>query len=287
MLGDGYHRLVSGRRSHASNDREDLCRMLDAVAGRLLSGFPLDSRRTDNQGGVITKEHVERYLRRHRALHADAVQAVRTWAPGRRVGEIGPAYGAQLLCLRTVYDYQVHAFELPENIPIYCGGLQTAGIRVDGWDLYESAPQHARRDFDLLICSEVVEHLYVALPVLVENMRPALRVGGRLLLSTPNLYRLSNISRIFSGNNICEAHPSIGHKRAGLVTDAREHPREYTCKEIENAFARSHWRLLRLWTAGEETLTGRWRSRIRARLLRWTLPYPVGKTIFVVAERTR
>jgi len=285
MLQSGTLEPARGVAIGGDSDRAHTLEALDGIFRRLLSAFPSDFRRSANQGSEITPRHIRNYLASHAHHFADVIEQVLRWAPGKHIAEVGVAYGATLLCLRDVYGYHVHAFELPENIPALCRGLQAEGVDVEGWDLYDvAAAENGERAFDFLICSEVVEHLFVDLATVVERMRPRVRVGGRLLLTTPNLYRLSNLFYVCNGRNICEAHPDVPTYQNGHVVDGRGHPREYAVREVAQAFADVHWHLHRIWTVGATSCES-WRCRVLARLLRSYLPYPLGQMVFAVAER--
>jgi SAM-dependent methyltransferase len=76
------------------------------------------------------------------------------------------------------------------------GPLYTAGIAIDpGIDLTQPLPyESASRD--LVLLSEVVEHLPNWMPVVREAAR-ILRPGGHLVLTTPNVHRLHSRLRFF------------------------------------------------------------------------------------------
>jgi SAM-dependent methyltransferase len=255
------------------------------IEERLLNAFPNDFCHHDSQGWQITKQHIERYLRGHRDHNVELISQVLQWAPGRQIAEVGVAYGATLLCLRDVFGYEVHGYELPSNIPAYCEGLQAERIPIEGWDLYEGNPPIPEGAFDMMICSEVVEHLYVNLSTVLERIRPYLRIGGRLLLTTPNIYSLARVMWVLRGRNICEEHGSVPRYEKGLVVDARQHPREYTFAEVKSAFEAPQWRLCKIWPYGAFSKRSIRQLALQL-ILKWILPYPVNKVLFAVGERT-
>lgn len=78
--------------------------------------------------------------------------------------------------------------------------------------------------FDCVIFCEVLEHFIVdPFHALIQITR-VLRIGGYILLSTPNVARLENIARILNGANIYD--PYSGHGPHG------RHNREYTRHEV-------------------------------------------------------
>jgi 2-polyprenyl-3-methyl-5-hydroxy-6-metoxy-1,4-benzoquinol methylase len=60
----------------------------------------------------------------------------------------------------------------------------------------------AERPYDLVVMAEVIEHVPTPPHVVFANLVPAIRPGGHLLITTPNLYRLRNLVRLLSGQRI-------------------------------------------------------------------------------------
>lgn len=118
---------------------------LISIEEKIINSFPNDFCRRDSQGWQITKKHIERYFRGHRDHSIELISQVLKWAPGRKIAEVGVAYGATLLYLRDVFGYEVYGCELPSNIPAYCKGLQAERIPIEGWDLYEGKSAGCRR----------------------------------------------------------------------------------------------------------------------------------------------
>jgi 2-polyprenyl-3-methyl-5-hydroxy-6-metoxy-1,4-benzoquinol methylase len=80
--------------------------------------------------------------------------------------------------------------------------------------------------FDLVIFTEVLEHIAVTDPcVVLGEIRRVLRPGGRMLLSTPNVANLSNVVALIQGENVFWP-PEIFY---GSVD---RHNREYTPTEL-------------------------------------------------------
>ena len=277
-------RVMGQRFDDEVNNRRKILNSLGSAEERLLKAFSSDFCHLDNQGGKITKSHIERYLHSHREHYVELVNQVLIWTPGRRIAEVGVAYGLTLLCLRDIYGYEVYAYELRENIPVYCKGLHRGGVPVHSWNLYDGNPPVAKGAFDMVICSEVVEHLYINLSAVLERIRPCLRIGGRLLLTTPNFYSAANVLRVIRGKNICQEHPSNPRYENGLVLDAREHIREYTFAEVRNAFTIPKWQLRKIYSFGIPSANNV-KQNLLYSLSKWLLPYPVNNTLLAVSER--
>jgi 2-polyprenyl-3-methyl-5-hydroxy-6-metoxy-1,4-benzoquinol methylase len=239
----------------------------------------------DNQGTLVNHAHVAQYLDAHDRHSNEFVRLVRAWARGRRVGEIGPGYGQTLLALSADARFDVEAFELPENIPVYCRALLRRGVPVHPFNIYSKPLGIPEQSLDICILSEVIEHLYIDICDVRDRVRPALTVGGHLIISTPNIYRLANIWRVLVGQNITERHPPDPSLVAGNCVDSRHHPREYTYAELASAFSKAGWQLREIRTVSyHHPRRPAWMNRL-AVLASMLRPMALGDVVIVVAER--
>ncbi len=76
-------------------------------------------------------------------------------------------------------------------------GLQSAEWPINGYDIVCDIESLPKEDFDLAICTEVLEH--VPNPVLaLQAMRRTLRVGGKILITVPLQSRIHQAPYYFS-----------------------------------------------------------------------------------------
>jgi SAM-dependent methyltransferase len=85
--------------------------------------------------------------------------------------------------------------------------------------------------FDLVICTEVIEHLVVNPVEFLEGLVSVLKDEGLLYLTTPNFFRRDNRLKFARGEN-----PQAIYPRRGENWDAHHHFREFGMAELE-AFA--------------------------------------------------
>lgn len=112
------------------------------------------------------------------------------------------------------------------NIELSSWDLNTP---IDNKDLYES--------FDCIIFLETLEHLNRWPEQVIADIHKLLRPGGVMLLSTPNLVRISNRIRMLLGKR-----PSNPFK----YSDAGEHHvREFTLSELLEFMPESKWELIK------------------------------------------
>lgn len=78
--------------------------------------------------------------------------------------------------------------------------------------------------FDLVIFAEIIEHLLNDPCKVLREIKRVLKPNGALILTTPNVARLENISRLVSGSNIYD--PYSGYGPYG------RHNREYNVHEL-------------------------------------------------------
>ena len=81
--------------------------------------------------------------------------------------------------------------------------------------------------FDLVVCTEVIEHLVLHPSDLLEALLSLLKPGGLLYLTTPNFLRDENLARIARHEN-----PQAVYPRRGQNWDAHHHFREMTMAEL-------------------------------------------------------
>ena len=119
----------------------------------------------------------------HRTRLASIEGAVRAAGPGRRALEVGPGSGVYLPLLAERFD-EVVAADVEEEFLAEARRLaerhpNLAAVRDD---ITRSGLKPG--SFDLVLCSEVIEHLPDSRPALA-GLRRLLAPGGRLVLSTP------------------------------------------------------------------------------------------------------
>lgn len=276
--------------------REEIGHRYDDWSERIVAEFPERETARDAFGFEVNRTAVRGYFAGGRARSIEVVyRALRAVADADRsavpparplLAEVGAHYGINLLLGRS-FGLDVVGYELPANVEVYCRALKAQGVPLFGFDIYDDTAPPCERPADVLICSEVVEHLFMDVSTVLERLRPLLRLGGRLLLTTPNIYRRRNLLRLMRGLNVCEKHPSEARRVGGVPVDGRTHPREYTMFEIARAFETAPgWRMLDLCCTPPPPPLRGLKQRLQWLLLRAALRFPVGEYVFALAERT-
>lgn len=155
--------------------------------------------------------------------------------PGCEVVELGAAPGEQSVSLARA-GYRVTAVDLGVASDDWneqpTGAMETAfaanGIRLVVWDLEEAPYPLPEQSADAVLLTEVLEHLRDYPARSLGEARRILRVGGCLILTTPNAAYVRKRWQLLRGRSI---YTPLGDWLHGLP-HAR-HAREYTREELE------------------------------------------------------
>jgi hypothetical protein len=86
-------------------------------------------------------------------------------------------------------------------------------------------PLNGKAPYDLIVFTEVLEHLSVSPLVLLHHLIAMLAVDGVLYLTTPNFFRLENLAKIRRRQNPLPIYPEDN-------SDRHHHTREYAMAEL-------------------------------------------------------
>lgn len=117
---------------------------------------------------------------------------------------------------------------------------------IDLFDAERDRYPYADSHFDLVVATEIIEHMiYDPMHLLVESRR-VLSEGGHLLLSTPNSASLACLSKILDGT----ANPRIHwrYKKPDPLSPEIGHMHEYTCAELGRTVEAAGFEIARLFT---------------------------------------
>lgn len=93
--------------------------------------------------------------------------------------------------------------------------------------------------FDLVVCTEVLEHLPQSPAHTIRQMYRVAKPGGSLLVTTPNIARSINRAKLLLGKSV--AYP-LSH----VLEDTNiyhRHNREYTLHELETLIEHAGWKI--------------------------------------------
>jgi 2-polyprenyl-3-methyl-5-hydroxy-6-metoxy-1,4-benzoquinol methylase len=168
-------------------------------------------------GAAIPPDGKRDYFRLHRDRFAMILAALPTDA-GNRALEIGVNPGLFTQALVRA-GYRVSGTDLfPEHRASLWRDL---GVEVRRWNIDTEPPPYPPSSFDLIIFSEVIEHL--ANPPLdaLAAMRELLVPGGYLLISTPNQFYLKSRLRVLADILLLLPSSTMMNSAAGRVSKRR------------------------------------------------------------------
>ena len=202
--------------------------------------------------------------------------------PGARVLSAGAGGAYVEKQLQRHCGAEVTVLDFPEAVAAHAGDYARHQFHAVGVDLATAWRLEGPPSFDLALSLEVMEHLPVAPHDHVQALARYVRPGGHLLVSTPNLARLSNVVRLLAGRRILEDARLVFRPTA--YAQEHVHRREYMAAEIVAAFDAAGLVPRRIVYG---LFLGRHRRRPVARLWRLAacLHPPLGNTLLLVAQK--
>jgi len=178
-----------------------------------------------NAGSII------RYLQRDKTRIATIVEHVGKIATGKKILDIGCAYGFYDIILKGNFNCDITGLEMPESVDAYCRLLKENNVPVIESTLSKAPCPIDDGSFDIIIFSEILEHLRVSPLRVLKEIRRVLKPDGIMILTTPNMGYLRNVTHLLTGKNILQPFPE-DDTRWDSVTDALTHTRVYMINEV-------------------------------------------------------
>lgn len=180
-----------------------------------------------------------------------------------KVLELGSNPYNLTLLLKKYCSYELRLanfFGKPEDngrhTQIVEGGGERHEFVFDHFNLETDPYPYQDGFFDCVLFCEILEHLLLNPDFAVSEMKRILRPGGYLMVTTPNVTRLSNLVWLARGKNIYD-----GYSPHGIYG---RHNREYTLNEIVELLKRHSFRTVK--TSVRNIYLHPLRSRLLARL---------------------
>ena len=152
-----------------------------------------------------------------------------------RLLEIG---GGQMAVLfKKLFDDDCVVADLSER---YVSPLRKEGLRFVKFNLLHPETAKFEDEFDIVVLLEVIEHIPVPAHVIFEGIKRFMRPNSILFLTTPNLFRIRNLVRMFFGMNFLD-HFDIPDSDRGLG-----HQLEYSADHLRWQLERAGMQIIML-----------------------------------------
>jgi 2-polyprenyl-3-methyl-5-hydroxy-6-metoxy-1,4-benzoquinol methylase len=143
-------------------------------------------------------QEVSAYYPRYKSRYQYLIQRFAALAPSAPADVLDIGGGQLALLCRMLWGDRGTVADLPGPHFDY---LASKGLQQASWNL-NKPEQPFTAAFDAIFFSEVIEHIPIPGHIVLERLRRALKPGGLLICSTPNLYRLRNIVYMILGKRI-------------------------------------------------------------------------------------
>lgn len=144
-----------------------------------------------------------------------------------RIIDIGPT--PNTLKIKERYPhYNVFALDRSD---LFKERFNKMGIEFNTCILGEEPIPYPNDYFDVVIFTEVLEHIFAPPTDILRDIKRVMRKGGKLLLSVPNMARLLNRVKLLFGITPL-LHPDIQMQKSSIYGYGHVH--EYTASEIAN-----------------------------------------------------
>ena len=144
-----------------------------------------------------------------------------------RVLDVGTSLGILPLTLQSL-DISASACDHP-RFATYGEWIEKEGVSYATFDLMDGELPYTSGSFDVITFKQVIEHLPFSAKPTLKSFYRILRPGGLLLLSTPNIVRLSSVIRLLMRKSV---HPPLEHFFESEFPFSG-HFREYTLDEVK------------------------------------------------------
>lgn len=195
--------------------------------------------------GILELGAEKDYFTRHKQRYATVLSLIRALDVGEklRVLDVGSGFGHLTILVKKIFDYEVYAVD--------CNSLREERLRKEGikfnlCDLMTESLPFGGNYFDIVVFSEVIEHLFTPPLITLLDIHCVLKRQGLLILTTPNLYSLGNRILFLTGRRII-APVTIGGNEGRVlksIDDRGEfHSLIEACLRRQEKYGEAHFQL--------------------------------------------
>lgn len=191
----------------------------------------------------VTCKTILRYLLRDQVRVKTIVEHISNIASGKKILDIGCAYGFYDIILKNHFGCDISGMEIEESADAYCRLLYKHDIPVIRKRISKEKLPIDAESFDIVIFSEVIEHLRISPLRALRDIHRILKPGGMMLLTTPNICYLRNILNLLGGKNILQEFPD-DDELLDNISDEISHVRVYTMGEMKRLLEKAGFNIV-------------------------------------------
>jgi SAM-dependent methyltransferase len=161
------------------------------------------------------------FYRRYQSRYEACIRRFCSVAPPQPINVLDVGGGQLALLCKKLWNDRAFVADLPGPHVDY---MRSHGIEAIHWNLLK-CEQPVLDQFETIFFSEVIEHLPVPGHLVLRRLKRALKPGGVMICTTPNLYRLRNVVymalglSIYDHFDIPDREISLGH----VIEYSRDH----------------------------------------------------------------
>ncbi len=193
---------------------------------------------TENRDAYV-KHHLDRCVR--------ALNLIPVLERRGRLLELGSGLYFMTFLMRRICDYDldlVQYWERPNGRYETVLEDRKTGARLilpfEHFNAEQNSFPYPDSAFDVVVVCEIIEHLYGNPVHMLAECHRILRPGGTVVVTTPNVLRWFNVSKLIAGKNIYDKYTQ--------ESPGARHPREYTPEELRALFEGMGYRVVQIET---------------------------------------
>jgi len=154
--------------------------------------------------------------------------------PSPKILSVGGFHGTIEKMLKEAIHAEITVIDFPDTVQMFKPYYDYLGFKYVGVDLSKGISNIPTNHYDLIIYTEVIEHIPLSPYEQLKPFHDFLKVGGKILVTTPNLSSIVHIIKLFM------QIPLYAPPKEFFSEVAQEnlqiHRREYMPCEIKEAF---------------------------------------------------
>lgn len=181
----------------------------------------------DEGARFYTKKHARRFFSTYKFC-------LKNLKKGDKVLSIGAFYGSIEKMLKEALDLEITVVDFPDSVALQKDYYDFLGFKSVGIDLSQGLTGLPDNYFNMVIYTEVIEHIPKPPYEQVKPFDRLLVSGGKVVISTPNLSSIVHIAKLLMGFSIFDT-PEKFFSPIGQ-DNLQVHRREYMPFELKDAF---------------------------------------------------